>query len=88
MLCMLYVFPTYRTLNRVQVPPQRFLFEAVVDGDALSTPLASEEEERSVDESDHEAGDSGPALAVADLNGVVGGGRFWSAASEIGFFSN
>ena len=67
-----------------QVPPQRFLFEAAVDGDALRTQKAAAEEGRGVDDADL----SELAVSVADLNGVANGGRFWDAASEIGFFGN
>ena len=77
-----------------QVPPQRFLFEAAVDGDALTTAAvdgdalttqtAAAEEGRGVDDADLNE----LVVSVADLNGVAGGGRFWGAASEIVFFGN
>ena len=62
----------------------RFLFEAAVDGDALTTQTAAAEEGRGVDDADLNE----LAVSVADLNGVAGGGRFWGAASEIVFFGN
>ena len=67
-----------------QVPPQRFLFEAAVDGDALTAQTAAAEEGRGVDDADLNE----LVVSVADLNGVAGGGRFWGAASEIVFFGN
>ena len=84
--CVHYVHYVRTTvcLHNAQVPPQRFLFEAAVDGDALRTQKAAAEEGRGVDDADL----SELAVSVADLNGVANGGRFWGAASEIGFFGN
>lgn len=70
--------------GRNAVPPQRFLFEAAVDGDALMTQKAAVEAGRGVDDADLNE----LAVIVADLNGVAGGGRFWGAASEIVFFGS
>lgn len=39
-------------MRNAQVPPQRFLFEAAVDGDALMTQKAAVEAGRGVDDAD------------------------------------
>ena len=70
--------------HTAQVPPQRFLFEVAVDGDALMAQAAAAEEGRGADDADLDE----LAVSLADLNGVAGGGRFWGAASEVDFFGN